>query len=62
MMSQAGVGGAVYPDFKPFSMHKIRQHIGLYVLNGLSPSLEVELKFRSIAQDELHGSNFVHNS
>jgi hypothetical protein len=61
-MSQAGKGGAVYPDFKPFSMHEIRQHIGLYVLNGLNPSPGVELKFRSSAQDELHGSDFVRNS
>jgi hypothetical protein len=61
-MSQAGKGGAVYPDFKPFSMHEICQHIGLYVLNGLNPSPAVELKFRSSAQDELHGSDFVRNS
>ncbi len=62
IMSQAGKGGAVYPDFKSFAMHEIRQHIGLYVLNGLNPSPGVELKFRSSAQDELHGSDFVRNS
>jgi hypothetical protein len=62
IMLQAGKGGAVYPDFKPFAMHEIRQHLGLYVLNGLNPSPRVELKFRSSAQDELHGSDFVRNS
>jgi hypothetical protein len=62
MMSQAGEGGAVYQDFKPFSMHEIRQHLGLYIFNGLNPSPRVELKFRPSTQDELHGSDFIHNS
>jgi hypothetical protein len=62
MMLQAGEGGTIYQDFKPFSMHKICQHLGLYIFNRLNPSPQVELKFQSSAQDELHGSNFVHNS
>jgi hypothetical protein len=47
---------------KPFAMHKILQHIGLYVLNRLNPSPGVELKFCSSAKDELHGSDCVRNS
>jgi hypothetical protein len=62
IMSQAGEGGAIYPDYKPFSMHELRQHLGLYIFNGLNPSPGVELKFRSSRQDELHGSDFVNNS
>jgi hypothetical protein len=55
MISQAGRGGTKYPDFKPFSMQEIRQHLGLYVLNGLNPLPGVEeLKFRSSAHDDLH--------
>jgi hypothetical protein len=61
MMSQAGQGRAIYEDFKPFLMHEICQHLGLYIFNGLNPLPRVELKFQLSVQDELHGSYFVHN-
>jgi hypothetical protein len=62
MMSQAGQGGGIYEDFKHFLVHESCQHLGLYIFNGLNPTPRVELKFGSSFQDELHGSDFVHNS
>lgn len=30
--------GYPYPDFTPFSLDEIKKHLGVYILNGLSPS------------------------
>ena len=38
MLSSARAGGTIYKDWKPFSVTEIRSHLGLYILNGLSPS------------------------
>lgn len=35
-LSNAGTPGHIYPDWKPFTPREIEQHIGLYILNGLS--------------------------
>ena len=47
--SRAFVGEATYRDqfTDPFSIKEIRQFLGLYVLNGLSPSPSLEKKFDS---------------
>ena len=37
-------------------------HIGLYLLQGLSPSQQVEMKFHSQAGDPVNGNDFVHSS
>ena len=41
----AGVQGGCYPTFIPFSYQEIEQFIGLYMLQGLNPSPQVEMKF-----------------
>jgi len=42
----AFAGEATYDEWSgPFTIKELRQHIGLYVLNGLSPSPSIELKF-----------------
>ena len=41
----AGVQGGCYPTFIPFSYQEIEQVIGLYMLQGLNPSPQVEMKF-----------------
>jgi hypothetical protein len=58
----AGAGGTMYQDWKPFSAEEIRQHLGLYILNGLSPSPRVEHKFRPQRDDVVHGSDFVYRA
>ena len=61
-LADAGRDGTCYPDFKEFSTHEIRQHLGLYVLQGLCPSPRVEMKFHSQQQDKVHGNDFVYRS
>ena len=55
----AGAGDTLYPEFTPFTTKEIQQHLGLYILNGLSPSPRVEYKFSSQHLDEVHGKDFV---
>ena len=42
-----GVQGGCYLSFVPFSYVEIEQFIGLYILQGHNPSLQVEMKFVS---------------
>ena len=39
-----------------------RQHMSLYVLQGLCPSPRVEMKFKSQNKEKVHGNDFVHRS
>ena len=41
----AGMQGECYPTFIPFSYQEIEQFIDLYMLQGLNPSPQVEMKF-----------------
>ena len=61
-LADAGKNGLCYRDFKQFTTKEIRQHLGLYVLQGLCPSPRVEMKFQSQDQDKLHGNDFVYRS
>jgi hypothetical protein len=56
---QAGAGGAIYRKFKPFSMVEIRQHLRLYIFNGLAPSPQVEMKFQAQTSNPVHGNDFI---
>ena len=44
-MYNAGSGGTQYPDFKEFSVDEIMHHLGVYILNGISLSPQVEIQF-----------------
>ena len=61
MMENGGLGGK-YKDFKHFTLHELMKHIGLYLLQGLSPSPQVEMKFHSQSEDPVNGNDFVHRS
>ena len=52
-MYNSGSGGTQYPDFKEFSVDWIMQHLGVYILNGLSLSPQVEMKFDSQKKTQL---------
>ena len=58
MLAGAGTS-STYPDFKPFTSTEIRQHLGIYILNGIAPSPTVESKFSSQATDPVHGNDMV---
>ena len=55
MMENGGLGGK-YKDFKHFTLHELMKHIGLYLLQGLSPSPQVEMKFHSQSEDPVNGN------
>ena len=61
-LAGAGKGGTCYEDFTPFSVKEIRQHVGLYIFYGLSPSPRIEQKFKPQRQDPLHGKDFIFNA
>jgi len=56
----AGAGSTTYLDYKPFTTREIRQHFGIYILNGIQLSPRVEYKFKSQRQDPISGNNFCH--
>ena len=62
MLANAGQSGKAYPDFKPFTVHELRQHIGVRILHGLSPSPRIEMKFSPQAKDPINGNDFVSRS
>ena len=58
----AGAGDTIYRDFKPFTIGELKQHIGMYFLQGIAPVPQVEFKFKPQRQDWAHGNDFVFNS
>ena len=49
-------------DFTNFSLEELRKHIGLYVLQGVAPSLQVEVKLKPQVIDRVHGNDMVYSS
>ena len=47
MMHNAGEGGTEHPSFKVFTVDEIMQHLGLYILHGIAPSPQIEMKLDS---------------
>ena len=41
MMVNAGQKGKPYPDYEPFTVKELRQHIGVVMLQGIAPSPQV---------------------
>ena len=56
-----GVPGGVYPSFTPFSYHEIECFLGLYILQGLNPSPQIEMKFYSQQMDPVQGNNLCYH-
>ena len=61
-LAGAGEGGSCYHECKPFKPGELRQHIGMYIFNGLSPSPRVENKFKPQSEDPVHGNDFIYHS
>lgn len=61
-LSNAGPGGSIYHKWKPFSVEEIQQHLGTYILNGLSPAPQIQMKFRSASIDPVNGNDYVANA
>ena len=60
-LEQAGISGK-YADFKSFTLHELLQHLGIYLLQALSPSPQIDMKFYSQRDDPVNGNDLVHNS
>ena len=59
------VGGdknSLYPSFLPFTTQELKQHISLYILNGISPYLSLAMKFVNSKIDPVNGSDLVSNT
>ena len=48
-----------YPDFVSFTPREIERHLGVYFINGLNPSPQVKMKFRSQEQDPINENDLV---
>jgi hypothetical protein len=57
LISNAGQPGNLYPDWKPFMVTEIKKFIGLYILQGLSPSPQVKIKFKPQSIYAINGSD-----
>ena len=56
----AGPGGHQYPTFEPFSMDEIRQFLGLFMMHGLAPSPQLDMKMKSQSQNPINGNDLCH--
>lgn len=61
-LADAGKDGSCYRDFVDYTTPEIRQHVGIYLLNGLCTSPSVEKKFKPQHVDKIHGNDFVYRS
>ena len=59
-MMNAGRIGGMYSQFENFTVAEIKQHLALYMSNGLSPSPGVELEFSSQTEDTFNGNDSCH--
>ena len=57
MMLGAGGPGGVYPSWKPFRCDEIERFIGIYILQGLNPSPQVEMKVKSQRAHPIQGND-----
>ena len=62
VLAGAGAGGKTCKDFTAFSINEVRQHLRLYILNGINPSPHIEYKFKPQQEDGCHGNALVYNS
>ena len=60
LLSNAGQQGHLYPEFQPFSPADIKQFVTLYILQGLSPSPQIKMKFQPQHEDPVNGNDMCH--
>ena len=54
------MGDTCYPKFVPFALDEFELHLHFYYFNGLSPSLRIQVKFKSRSVDPVHFNDFLH--
>jgi Transposase IS4 len=60
-LANAGPGGSCYLDWTPFNVKEIRQFLGVYIWNGISPSPRIDMKLNSPFEDPVQGNQFLYN-
>ena len=60
MLVNAGQPGGIYPDFKPFFPQELKQILVPDILQGLSPSPQIKLKFKPQYKDPVNGNDMRH--
>ena len=56
-MANTGKWGGKCKNFKDFHSEEIIAHLGLYLLHGISPAPQIEIKFQSSFDDPVNGSD-----
>ena len=52
-------GGPYAGEYTSFSPQEIQRHLAIYILQGISPSLQVQFKFKSQKVDDVNGCDFI---
>ena len=55
-------GNMTYKTFTNFTPEEIEKHIGVYILNGLSPSPDIKMKFRNQKNEPVNGNDAIHHA
>ena len=61
-LAGASSDGNIYQDYHHFTTKELLQHIGIYIIHGISPSPRVEHKFKPKHVDSVHGNDMVYYS
>ena len=56
-----GVPGGVYASFTPFNYLENERFLGLYILQALNPSPQIEMKFYSQQMDPVQGNDLCYH-
>ena len=62
LMENSGGLGGKYENYVNFTTTELMRHIGLYLLQALSPSPQIDMKFHSQKEDPVNGNDFIHTS
>ena len=57
LILNAGEGGGRYKTFSLFSVDEIMAHLAIYLLHSISPSPQIEMKFKTQKEDPVNGSD-----
>ena len=55
----AGEIGGLYKDWKPFTHEDIEQMLAIYIIQGLNPSPQLEMKFATQLEDPIQGNDLI---
>lgn len=58
-LNNAGPGGTTYPKFTSFSVDELQKFMGIQIVQGLSPSPRIQMKFKSPNQSPFNGNDLI---